>query len=224
LLDAAVEFGVRATPVDVPSLHWSAIALGCLFAATSLAALPALVGGFRRRGTGRVYENRFWIQRAPQIAVAVNVCSLYFDRPMDRSFSIVHFLPMPVATLVAWSGVMLAAYGALLLLRGWYALGENLSVDAELLHHQNLCTSGPYKVVMHPVYAGIVHTLLGAALALLSPVSAAITIGLVTPLFARRARYEEGLLTAAFGSAYTEYGEHMGWHRFVPTFLSSAKR
>jgi len=224
LLDAVVDFGVRATLVDVPSLNWSAAALAYLFLATSIAAIPALVGGFRRRGTGRVYENRFWIQRAPQIAVAVNVCALYLDRPMARSFSIAGFLPVPVATLVAWSGVMLAAYGAFLLLRGWYALGENLSVDAELLHHQALCTTGPYRVVMHPVYAGIVHTLLGAALALLSSVSAAVTIGLVTPLFARRARYEEGLLTAAFGNAYTEYGNRMGWRRFVPTFLSSAKR
>lgn len=224
MLDAAVDFGVRATLVDVPSLNWSAAALAYLFLATSIAAIPALIGGFRRRGTGRVYENRFWIQRAPQLAVAVNVCALYLDRPMARSFSIAGFLPVPVATLVAWSGVMLAAYGALLLLRGWYALGENLSVDAELLHHQALCTTGPYKVVMHPVYAGIIHTLLGASLALLSSVSAAVTIGLVAPLFARRARYEEGLLTAAFGNAYTEYGNRMGWHRFLPTFLSSAKR
>jgi protein-S-isoprenylcysteine O-methyltransferase len=119
---------------------------------------------------------------------------------------------------------MVAAYGAVLLLRGWYTLGENLSVDAELLHHQALCTSGPYRVVMHPVYAGIVHALAGAALALLSPLSAVVALCLVAPLFARRAKYEEALLTDAFGSAYTEYGERMGWHRFMPTFLSSAKR
>ena len=111
-----------------------------------------------------------------------------------------------------------------MLLRGWYALGENLSVDAELLHHQVLCTTGPYSVVMHPVYAGIVHTMLGAGMALLSPLAILVTVFMVMPLFARRARYEEGLLTAAFGKAYVEYGERMKWHRFVPAFLRSAKR
>jgi protein-S-isoprenylcysteine O-methyltransferase Ste14 len=200
------------------------MALGYLFILTSVAATPALIGGFRRRGTGRIHEKRFWIQRAPQLAVAVNVCALYLDRPAAPLFSIAHVLPVAVAAMVAWGGVLLAAYGASLLLRGWYALGENLSIDAELLHHQILCTTGPYRVVMHPVYAGIVQTLLGAALALLSPVSALVTLGLVAPLFARRARYEEGLLKAAFGKEYEDYGDRMGWHRFVPTFLSSAKR
>ena len=232
--------------MEVPSLHCSATALVYLFLATGVAATPALIGGFKRRGTGRIYENRFWIQRAPQMAVAVEICALYLSsrvlsslslaqgeraadwverlRPSAALFSIAHLLPPTVATIVAWSGVLLAVYGSTLLLRGWYTLGENLSVDAELLHHQALCTSGPYRIVMHPVYAGIVHALGGAALALLSPLSALVALGAVAPLFARRAKYEEGLLTAAFGREYTDYGDRMGWHRFVPTFLSSAKR
>jgi len=158
------------------------------------------------------------------MAVALNVCTLYLDRHHSAPLSLAHLLPHGVGIVVAWSGVLIALYGAILLLRGWYALGENLSIDAELLHHQVLCTTGPYRVVMHPVYAGIVHTMLGAGMAILSPLSILVTLALVMPLFARRAKYEEGLLTVAFGKAYTAYGERMGWHRFVPAFLRSAKR
>ena len=38
-----------------------------------VASLPIVVQGFRRRGTGEKYQSLFWVQRAPQIAVLLNV-------------------------------------------------------------------------------------------------------------------------------------------------------
>jgi protein-S-isoprenylcysteine O-methyltransferase Ste14 len=218
-------------------LHGAPVALAYLFLATSVIATPALIGGFRRRGTGRVYESRFSIQRAPQLIVALNVCVILFSSYVLRSlgsgsdvtrpvapfapnwfFSLAHTLPSSVAMLLAWSGVLLSAVGVVLLVSGWYALGDNLSTDAELLHHQTLCTTGIYARVMHPVYAGVVLSLLGASLALLSPACALVTLIVVTPLFVRRALYEERLLAAHFGRPYTDYAARTR-RRFVPTFV-----
>ena len=185
------------------------MALAYLFLATSVIATPALIGGFRRRGTGRIYEARFSIQRAPQIIVALNVCVIFFSFYVLRSllasgapsarpvasfapnwlFSLAHTLPASIVWLIAWSGVVLSALGVLLLVCGWYALGDNLSTDAELLHHQTLCTTGIYAQVMHPVYSGVMLSLLGAALVSLSPICALVTLGIVAPLFVRRALY-----------------------------------
>jgi protein-S-isoprenylcysteine O-methyltransferase Ste14 len=224
--------------VDGPALYGAPLALGYLFLATSVIATPALIGGFRRRGTGRVYEPRFSIQRAPQLIVALNVCVIFFAFHVLRSlagpsspdvrpiapfapnwfFSLAHLLPASIAWVIAWSGVALSAFGVLLLVSGWYALGENLSTDAELLHHQTLCTNGIYAKVMHPVYAGVMISLLGAALVPISPACGLVTLGVVTPLFVRRALYEERLLEAHFGEPYTDYAARTR-RRFVPAFV-----
>ncbi len=41
-----------------------------LFVATQVLVVPALVRGLMRRGSGTRYEHSFWVQRAPQIAIA----------------------------------------------------------------------------------------------------------------------------------------------------------
>ncbi|MDZ7296111.1 MAG: isoprenylcysteine carboxylmethyltransferase family protein [candidate division KSB1 bacterium] len=205
-------------------------------------AVPALVGGFLRRGAGRRYEKRFIIQRAPQLAIGVTLflVSAAFEaiefvlgtgepafgkRIFEAWRSALPFLSLALVTppllagVVSWVGVIFSGVGLMFLVSGWYALGSAFSTDAEVLHGQELRQGGPFRFVMHPVYAGVVQFLFGSAVTTLSPVCTLATVGMVAPLLLRRARHEEQLLTEEFGAAYLEYAERMGWRRFVPKVI-----
>jgi len=205
-------------------------------------AVPALIRGFLRRGTGWRYEKRFAIQRAPQLAIGVTLflVSAAFEviefvlgtgepafgkRVFEAWHSVLPLLSLAIvaspllAGTVSWVGVILSGVGLMFLVSGWYALGSAFSPDAEVLHAQELRQRGPFRLVMHPVYSGVVQFLFGSAVTTLSPVCALATVGMVAPLLLRRARYEEQLLTEEFGAVYLEYAERMGWRRLVPKII-----
>lgn len=182
-------------------------------------ALPAAVQGFRRRGSGERHEASFWIQRAPQLAVLANALLL------ERAFSpgglpsLLPHLPPVVSASVGWVGVALYASGLVFLVGGWYSLGANFSLDAELVRDQTVTETGLYRVVLHPAYSGVAQALLGAGLAAGSGVALLFTLLVVAPLGLRRARYEEALLLERFGEAYERYARSVGWRRIVPRFV-----
>ena len=205
-------------------------------------AVPALVRGFLRRGRGSRHERGFWLQRAPQLAAGLNLflVSCAFEaiefalgsgepafakqafaaaRGYLALLSLALVLPALPAGVAAWGGVLLSAAGMALLVSGWISLGSSFSPDAEIVRGQRVCQSGPYRFVLHPVYAGLVTFLLGSALTALSPLCALVTLFGVAPLFRRRARYEESLLIGEFGDAYLEYARRLRWRRLVPIFV-----
>ena len=210
-----------------------------LFIITSVIALPWLIRGLMRRGTGLRRGSSFLIQRAPQIAAGLvfSLVSVSFEaiefalgtgepafgKSLFERFaeflpvaSLALVLPATFSAVMSWVGVLWTAVGSLLLLSGLITLRESFSTDAELLSNQQLHQGGPYRFLLHPIYAGWVHFLLGSALVSLSPVVAALVVLLVVPLFLNRAKHEEVLLREQFGSAFDEFAESRGWRRLVP--------
>jgi protein-S-isoprenylcysteine O-methyltransferase Ste14 len=202
-------------------------------------AVPALVRGFLRRGKGPRHEKSFWLQRAPQLAAGINLflvsCAFEaiefvlgsgepafakstFDaaRAYLPALSLALVLPPVPAGVVSWIGVALSAAGMALLVSGWIALGSSFSPDAEIVRGQQLRTSGPNSLVLHPVYSGLVIFLVGSAVTALSPLCALVTLGAVAPLFLRRAKYEEKLLVQEFGDAYLAHARRLRWRRLIP--------
>ncbi len=209
-----------------------------LFIVTSALAAPKLLLGLVRRGTGIRRDSSFLIQRAPQLAVA-SVFSL-----MMVSFEVIEFslgtgepsfgkdlfernitllpiasvalvLPASGAAVVSWIGVVWTALGCLLLVSGLYTLRESFSTDSEMLPDQKLHQNGPYRFLLHPIYAGWVHFLLGSSITSLSPMVAVLVVSVVAPLFLRRAKYEEVLLRKQFGRAFDEFGQSRHWRRLI---------
>jgi protein-S-isoprenylcysteine O-methyltransferase Ste14 len=212
--------------------------LWLVLAGTAL-GIPALVRGFARRGRGPRHERGFWLQRAPQLAAGVNlfVVSCGFEaielvlgtgepafakgafrasREVLPLLTLAIVLPAPLAGSIAWVGVLISAGGLALLVSGWLALGSSFSPDAEIVRGQQVRQSGPYRFVLHPVYAGLVVFLLGSAVTALSPLAALVTLCVVSPLFLRRAKYEEALLVDELGEAYLAYARRLGWRRLIP--------
>jgi protein-S-isoprenylcysteine O-methyltransferase Ste14 len=205
-------------------------------------ATPALIRGFLRRGRGIRYESCWLTQRAPQIAIGLNLLVLVlafeaielvlgtgepsfggsiFEAARDflPLVSLALVLPGVLAGVIAWAGLGVATFGLVFLVGGWHSLGESFSPDAEVFAHHELQTGRFFRFVMHPVYTGIFFFLLGSAILTSSLPAGLLTLGLVAPLLLRRAKYEEDLLEGRFGPAYREFAKSRRWRRLVPTFF-----
>ena len=68
-----------------------------------------------------------------------------------------------------------------------------------------LVTTGPYRLVRHPIYLGLALLAMGEALAFGSWPAFVITLSGIVPTFAWRARAEEKLLSRTFGEGYAVY-------------------
>ena len=80
-----------------------------------------------------------------------------------------------------------------------------------------LVTSGPYAVTRNPMYLGHLVFLTGLTIATRSPVSLAVTAGLVH-WFDERARSDHRRLVALFGEPYEEYAQRVPrWLPGLPT-------
>jgi protein-S-isoprenylcysteine O-methyltransferase Ste14 len=66
-----------------------------------------------------------------------------------------------------------------------------------------LLTSGPYRLVRHPIYSGILLAVLGTALA--TNLYLLIAVGVPGFYFVYSAKVEEKLLTASFPGTYPRY-------------------
>jgi protein-S-isoprenylcysteine O-methyltransferase Ste14 len=161
---------------------------------------PMLVAmGGHRRGTG-TRSGHSEGERAPLLANLAAV-GLYVPSLLLFSGS-----PSGSAALVlAMSGVLLAAVGVAIVLRSRAELGPAWSFVPKADHEMGLVTSGPYRVVRHPIYLGLTLLGVGEALVFGSWPAFVITLLGLLPTFAWRAHAEEKLLSRTFGARYAVY-------------------
>ncbi len=94
------------------------------------------------------------------------------------------------------SGIALAVWARVYLGRNW---GMPMTQKAE----PELVTSGPYRFVRHPIYAGLLAGVLGTALA--TSIAGLIIVAILGGYFYYSASVEEKNLTATFPAAYPAY-------------------
>jgi protein-S-isoprenylcysteine O-methyltransferase Ste14 len=120
------------------------------------------------------------------------------------------------ATVLAGLEVALAVGSIWLTISAVRVLGKQWSFQARLVEGHRLVTDGPYALVRHPIYTGMLGMLLATALAFahfVVLVPALILYGAGTVV---RVRSEEKLLREAFGQAFEEYASRVpavlpGW-------------
>lgn len=112
-----------------------------------------------------------------------------------------------------WAGGLLMTLGAALHLWGSHHLGTNLTVTISTITGHRLVTSGPFRWVRHPLYAGGMLESLGVCLLLSNYAVAAGALGFWT-LVIIRTKKEEAILFDTFGEAYRNYQTRTG--RFLP--------
>jgi protein-S-isoprenylcysteine O-methyltransferase Ste14 len=109
------------------------------------------------------------------------------------------------ALLLASSGSLLALAGAALVYRSRAELGPAWSFVPKADQGTGLVTTGPYRLVRHPIYLALTLLAMGMALAFGSWPALLIVLSGIVPTFAWRARAEEKLLGRTFGERYAAY-------------------
>ena len=112
------------------------------------------------------------------------------------------------ALLLALIGGHLALGGAAVVLGSRRALGPAWSLAPRAAKDTGLVTTGPYRLVRHPIYLGLSMLALGETLAFASGPALVIVLAGIVPTFVWRASAEEKLLTATFGDRYAVYRKH----------------
>ena len=103
-----------------------------------------------------------------------------------------------------WIGVVFFALGGALRIWPVFLLGDRFSGLVAIQPSHTLLMTGPYSIIRHPSYLGLLTNSLGWGLAFRSGVGVLITALLVPPLLAR-IRAEEALLGSQFGDEYEAY-------------------
>ena len=112
--------------------------------------------------------------------------------------------PWPAGLWPFWLGATVMVAGLLFAVWARVYLGGNWSSEVTIKQGHELITTGPYAVVRHPIYTGILTGLLGTAIAL-SQVRGFIAFVLSFLILWLKLRMEEQWMRSQFGETYATY-------------------
>lgn len=142
-------------------------------------------------------------ERGDRKPVVANLfaCGLFFPSLVLFSGNTEASIALPLAL----SGCLLALAGAALILRARAELGPAWSLVPTASHDTGLITTGPYRLVRHPIYLGLALLAMGQALSFGNWPALLIVLCGIVPTFVWRAHAEEVLLCRTFGGKYARY-------------------
>ena len=177
----------------------------------------------------RTFGQRFrtvrWAERLVLFSVELNLLLLWTLTKvfLQRDAALA---PAGWETSMAMTGVALAWLGSAFAVWARVALGRVFSGTFALRPDHPLVTSGPYAIVRHPMYLGLVVLLVGLSLAWDSAVSLGFSALLLVP-FVMHTVVEEQMFKAHFGDAWVVYASRVprllpGWKPRAPRDTTSA--
>ena len=111
---------------------------------------------------------------------------------------------LPNNSVILITGLILILIGLSLAIWSRIKLGKYWSGEPELLPNHKLIRDGPYKIVRHPIYLGILFGTLGTAIILGDIIGLLLFISSVVG-FSQKIRNEEVLLLTQFASEFEKY-------------------
>ena len=172
---------------------------------------PMLLSVTRHRRGAETRSRRSGSDRAPLVA-SFAAFGLYVPSLLVFSAGFTG----STALWLAASGALLGLAGAAIVVQSRAELGPAWSLVPKADQGTGLVTTGPYRLVRHPIYLGFLLLAMGEALAFGSWPAVMIVLFALAPTFAWRARTEEELLRQTFGDRYIVYQQRT---RMIVPFL-----
>jgi len=123
---------------------------------------------------------------------------------------------IPHVDALAWIGVVLCVAGLAFCIWARFTLGRNWSGVVTLKGGHQLITSGPYALVRHPIYTGLL-TMFVATVIVLGHVAGIIGMPFVFVSLWIKLRHEEKLMLTKFPNEYAAYQRRV--KRIIPFIL-----
>jgi protein-S-isoprenylcysteine O-methyltransferase Ste14 len=125
-----------------------------------------------------------------------------------------HVLPIHPLMVSTWLGLSLLWCGAALRLWSFRTLGRYFTFTVQTSDDQPVISNGPYRVLRHPSYAGLLLAIAGIGLLFDSWASLAALILFLSVSLIYRIRVEELALARDLGGRYQTYAT--GRKRLIP--------
>ncbi|MET7479379.1 isoprenylcysteine carboxylmethyltransferase family protein [Streptomyces sp. NPDC005648] len=189
--------------MDSP-LHSALVALiaGCVFVFVAAWLVGAVWFGLKRgSGTAALAGDlRRTLPRRILLIAGAYVFSLLVRHTPESWWHRLAFWQPELALL----GALLAVASTVWLLWARWVLGTMWASIPMVRDHHELRTDGPYRLVRHPIYTGLLGLATGAMLACGFGVWVVILAAAV-PWLLRRVRVEDGMMADRFGASYEAY-------------------
>jgi protein-S-isoprenylcysteine O-methyltransferase Ste14 len=109
---------------------------------------------------------------------------------------------------IFWTGISIMCLGLALRIWAVTSLGKSFRTTVEIHEYQKLVRTGPYKLIRHPSYAGLLLICVGYGIAVQNYIS--LVVAFLFPFIAlmHRMHIEETLFLKVLGAEYAEYQSH----------------
>jgi len=171
-----------------------------------------------RRPSGRTSGRAAGWLRSALFYLLATTCflaiSIWFWKPLPVSLSLVERLAcLVIGALVYFPGMTFLLWARLTLGKMYFV---STSFGAQLYADHKLVTRGPFAILRHPMYLGLIAAALGSLL--LYQTWTALAYAVFAPFVLFRARREEQALAAEFGEEWQDYC------RRVPAFFPRLRK
>jgi protein-S-isoprenylcysteine O-methyltransferase Ste14 len=144
--------------------------------------------------------------RLLEVSLSLLAFCLVFTRYFQSGWRAQSFVPS--TDLIGVTGLLLVIVGITFSIWARLQLGGNWSASVTVKQGHTLIRRGPYTIVRHPIYAGLLISVFGVAL-IVGEIRGLLGVGVLFLSFWLKSRVEEQFMLEQFGADYRSYQQRV---------------